>query len=365
MIVISIEELETVDDYVYDLDTVDGTFWCGSKDDTSTHILCKNTDSCYVRFNVDQNNYIDENGVINETEMMKEHFRLALECSKRISKEYKSPINLEFEKVMCPFFLYAKKRYAYKAWTKPEKYDEINYKGIATVRRDFCPFVKNTCEEIFKILMNPVNGQDTNQLAKNYVKDVIYDLLIRKNIKVEDLIISKSLKSTYKIKGISVKWTNGLCSEHEEEKKPGAICKKCPMCNEDQTFGIMKFMKRVGDKPVVKKECQLCKESFCMIPGPHVYIANQQRKLDPINGPKPPDRINYVYVTTPGNQKKKQYEIVKDPAHAKQEEIDGMYYFIHQLQKPLDDIFKVIDSSEFYNDVLEKFYKIKHKSLTF
>ena len=55
-----------------------------------------------------------------------------------------------FCKVYYPYLLINKKRYAGLYWTKPEKHDKMDCKGIETVRRDNAPIVAsvlNTCLE--------------------------------------------------------------------------------------------------------------------------------------------------------------------------------------------------------------------------
>ncbi len=58
-----------------------------------------------------------------------------------MTKFFTEPIRLEFEKVYCPYLLMNKKRYAGLLWTRPDKHDRIDAKGIETVRRDNCGLV--------------------------------------------------------------------------------------------------------------------------------------------------------------------------------------------------------------------------------
>jgi DNA polymerase delta subunit 1 len=66
---------------------------------------------------------------------------LGKEAAAFVSKHFIAPIKLEFEKVYYPYLLMNKKRYAGLLWTKPDKYDKMDCKGIETVRRDNCGLV--------------------------------------------------------------------------------------------------------------------------------------------------------------------------------------------------------------------------------
>ena len=82
----------------------------------------------------------------------------AMECGREaadfVSSKFLNPIKLEFEKVYFPYLLINKKRYAGLYWTKPEKYDKMDTKGIETVRRDNCRLVQTVIETILnKILI--------------------------------------------------------------------------------------------------------------------------------------------------------------------------------------------------------------------
>jgi len=70
-----------------------------------------------------------------------EAMKLGKEAAEYVSQYFPHPIKLEFEKVYCPYLLMNKKRYAGLLWTKPDKFDKIDAKGIETVRRDNCGIV--------------------------------------------------------------------------------------------------------------------------------------------------------------------------------------------------------------------------------
>lgn len=67
---------------------------------------------------------------------------LGQEAATLISQKFPPPVRLEFEKVYFPYLLMNKKRYAGLLWTKADKWDKMDSKGIETVRRDNCGLVR-------------------------------------------------------------------------------------------------------------------------------------------------------------------------------------------------------------------------------
>ncbi|KAI8324930.1 delta DNA polymerase [Martensiomyces pterosporus] len=122
---------------------------------------------------------------------LEEAMKLGQEAAEYVTTKFVNPIKLEFEKVYFPYLLINKKRYAGLYWTKTEKYDKLDTKGLETVRRDNCqlvPLVLDTCLKMLLIDQN-VTG------AVEYVKGVISDLLQNK-IDLSMLVISKQLSKT-------------------------------------------------------------------------------------------------------------------------------------------------------------------------
>lgn len=54
--------------------------------------------------------------------------------------------------VYWPYLLMNKKRYAGLLWTKVEKYDKMDTKGLETVRRDNCLLVRKVTRTVTKIM---------------------------------------------------------------------------------------------------------------------------------------------------------------------------------------------------------------------
>ncbi|KAH0836609.1 hypothetical protein J3R83DRAFT_8309 [Lanmaoa asiatica] len=102
---------------------------------------------------------------------LKTVMELGAQAAAFVTTKFIKPINLEFEKVYFPYLLISKKRYAGLYWTKTEKYDKMDAKGIETVRRDNCRLGRRTTRNglISDLLQNKVDMSQlviTKALAK-------------------------------------------------------------------------------------------------------------------------------------------------------------------------------------------------------
>lgn len=113
--------------------------------------------------------------------------RLGEEAANYVSTKFKNPIKLEFEKVYFPYLLINKKRYAGLFWTRPDKFDKMDTKGIETVRRDNCRLVQNVITKVLEYILEERNVPK----AENFVKQTIADLL-QNRVDLSQLVITKA-----------------------------------------------------------------------------------------------------------------------------------------------------------------------------
>jgi DNA polymerase elongation subunit (family B) len=184
------------DGYVYDLETEAGTFQAGVG-----CMIVKNTDSVMVEFDVQGRkgqDAIDYSWVQGE---------LAAEAC---TKLFKAPNDLELEKVYCPYFLYSKKRYAAKMYegasdrdgkpimkedgTRLVKFKKIDVKGLQVVRRDSCPYVRETLKSLLGMILESDDPRPVIQFAREASAD-----LVAGKVPMEKLMMSKQLASDYKV----------------------------------------------------------------------------------------------------------------------------------------------------------------------
>lgn len=138
----------------------------------NAEIIYGDTDSVMINFHV---------------ETVGEAMDLGKKAAAIVNTHFQKPINLAFEKIYYPYLLINKKRYIGGFWTREDKMDKVDAKGVESVRRDNCQMVAETVKELSNILMFERNVDK----AVQYTKDLISDLLQNK-IDMSKLVITKA-----------------------------------------------------------------------------------------------------------------------------------------------------------------------------
>jgi len=114
--------------------------------------------------------------------------RLGRIAARTVTATFVRPIQLEFEKVYFPYLLISKKRYAGLLWTRPEKADKMDTKGIETVRRDNCALVRQVVDRVLREIL----VKRDVAAAERYAKGTIADLLMNR-VDLSLLVVTKAL----------------------------------------------------------------------------------------------------------------------------------------------------------------------------
>ncbi len=321
-IITEIIDLGNTEQFVYDIETEDGTFHAGTG-----NLIVKNTDSCYVIFPEP----VDSDGTLTTL------FKVASRAAKEISETFRKPIELEFEKFMYPLILVAKKRYLYLEWTQPEHHNgEIEAKGVELVRRDNCPYVKDTLNAV----LTPIMFENNKELGIKAAEEHI-DNLLEGKVEVKKLILSKNLKSEYK--NYNKYFINGNVNDYQWIHTKKATKK-------DLDGGIKFYNKSINkDNKIVLKEITQTVNKGDEVtiyedpPLGHVTLVDKMIQRDPNSAPKPGERVPFVYVDIQ-NPKAKNNQKTEDPKYVIENNIptDNLYYFEHQLENPLRTLFNNI-----------------------
>ncbi|AJU60531.1 Pol3p [Saccharomyces cerevisiae YJM248] len=123
---------------------------------------------------------------------LKEAMDLGTEAAKYVSTLFKHPINLEFEKAYFPYLLINKKRYAGLFWTNPDKFDKLDQKGLASVRRDSCSLVSIVMNKVLKKILIERNVDGALAFVRETINDILHN-----RVDISKLIISKTLAPNY------------------------------------------------------------------------------------------------------------------------------------------------------------------------
>jgi DNA polymerase delta subunit 1 len=124
-------------------------------------------------------------------------WELGEQAAEQCTKLFKAPNDLELEKIYMPYVLYSKKRYAARMYEKKGDavvFRKIDVKGLQVVRRDSCPYVRETLKKLLELILESSDPRPAIDLARNNARD-----LMGGNVPMEKLMMSKQLASDYKV----------------------------------------------------------------------------------------------------------------------------------------------------------------------
>lgn len=195
-------------DFVYDLETEDGTFQAGVG-----NLIIKNTDSVYIRLPHIPPEKLWETAERMEKEMIEE-------------KIFPPALILEFEKAIYkPFLTLSKKRYLYKNFNRDGTFGtKLGTKGVLLSRRDNCEFARELYKQVIEMVFSDYDKND----VLNYIVEYL-NQCCRGELTQENFILTKSLKdkTDYKIKKLS-----------DDESKKNARLKKLNCSEEEYHEGV-------------------------------------------------------------------------------------------------------------------------------
>ncbi|MBI4021261.1 MAG: hypothetical protein HY369_03390 [Candidatus Aenigmarchaeota archaeon] len=118
----------------------------------------------------------------------------ATEVAGAVTKSLPGVMELEFEKIFMRFLPLSKKRYAAWKFVPALKEgaagweDGIETKGIETVRRDWCPLVGETLQDVIQLILKQDDVKGAVQLFKGIITS-----LVNGNIPVQKLVVTKTM----------------------------------------------------------------------------------------------------------------------------------------------------------------------------
>lgn len=124
-------------------------------------------------------------------------WQLGEQAAEQCTRLFKAPNDLELEKVYCPYFLYSKKRYAAKMFEKKGDavvFKKIDVKGLQVVRRDSCPFVRETLKGLLAQVLESSDPRPVIDAAREAARN-----LMQGQVPMEKLLMSKQLAADYKV----------------------------------------------------------------------------------------------------------------------------------------------------------------------
>ncbi len=242
---------------------------------TNAEYVYGDTDSVFFTFHLTQ-----DGKKLDPQKALEVTIDLAQEAGQLATMFLKKPHDLEYEKTFLPFCLLSKKRYVGMLYEFDANKCKCKSMGIVLKRRDNAPIVKDVYGGIIDILMKDKNIDKSIDFLHRQLTQ-----LSEKNVPIEKLIISKSLRSFY--------------------KNPKQIA--------------------------------------------HNVLAERIGIRDPGNKPAPGDRIPYIYILNALSKLQGEKIEIPDYIKDHKLKIDYGFYISNQIMKPVLQIYSLIlyDMKEF------------------
>lgn len=114
--------------------------------------------------------------------------------------------------VYYPLLLVGKKHYTGMKYEDPDKPGKVDVKGLACIRKDICPFLRERCMKVINLLLAFSNDQ-----ALAVARTAAVDLLSA-NVPIDQLILTRQLADEYK----TDKHAHVQVARLIEQRNPGA-----------------------------------------------------------------------------------------------------------------------------------------------
>lgn len=309
-----VEETDPLTDFVYDMETEDGSFHCGLGD-----LVVKNTDSIYVHFPT----YCDSMNIwkkAKQTEVDFEHL-------------FPPPMRLLFEeKIYKQFMILSKKRYmAYTCGADGQIDDKMTIRGVLLARRDNCRFIRNLYEMLVRMIMEK---KSLFEIIESYHKRIL-DLFQWQLTDINDFVVSKLLNSDYKIKE--------LPTEYKKLTKRLSDLDIDPLPSEKEFETYQKSMQsKENGKSLVTDMSWYDKYCIRALPAHKQLSTKMELRGHPVPAGS---RLEYVIIQHRNDPNAKLFDKLEHPdymmQHADIFRLDRLYYLKSSLI-PVDQLLTIV-----------------------
>ena len=319
-LILRIDKLDSVDDYVYDIETEEGSFHAGNGS-----LIVKNTDSIYCHFpNYEKSEIVWKKAKSTEIDFL---------------KLFPSPMQLLFEeKIYKDFLILTKKRYMAYTCNEDGIIDEkMTIRGVLLARRDNCLWTRLFYEKVVRSIME---SKKYNVILEECNNDILK--LFQWSNDLQDIglfTITKSLNADYKIRELSVDETKAKKRYKELEiHYPTGMDIHFINKEIEKGFSSIRHVQEYIDKSK---------------PG-HVQLANRMNKRGlPISIGS---RMEYIIIEHNDDPNGKLGSKMEDPSyfsdHCSILRIDRLHY-LKSIVPSIDQLFEIVFKKK---DVLKKIY---------